>query len=189
MTQDHTAGTCPWGDSGSPGCEFVSAGSSSLIFLVPRGGDASAGGHTLGPSSGRRPGSCHLTTVEMSSRLHSSRPGGKTSLLGVLQDRGLPRVTQVPGGAEFNGMPGGQSMLTALNKVFGCAAHHVGSSFSDQGSNLRPPHWKRRVLITGPPGKFLPLPTSPPTPQKQGSFSFSPAPSRKLLPIPAAGRG
>ena len=41
LTQDHTAGT---GDSGSPGCEFVSAGSSSLIFLVPREGDASAGG-------------------------------------------------------------------------------------------------------------------------------------------------
>ena len=43
MTQDHAAGTCLWGDSGSLEYEFVSAGSSSLILLVPREGDARCG--------------------------------------------------------------------------------------------------------------------------------------------------
>ena len=32
---------------------------------------------------------------------------------------------------------------------------HVGSSFPDQGSNLRSLHWQHRVLATGPPGKSL----------------------------------
>ena len=29
----------------------------------------------------------------------------------------------------------------------------MGSQFPDQGSNLRPLHWKCGVLTTGPPGK------------------------------------
>ena len=32
-------------------------------------------------------------------------------------------------------------------------AHHVGSQFPKQGSNLLPLHWKCEVLTTGPPGK------------------------------------
>ena len=31
---------------------------------------------------------------------------------------------------------------------------HAGSYFPDQGSDLKPLHWKCRVLSTGPPGKF-----------------------------------
>ena len=34
------------------------------------------------------------------------------------------------------------------------AVGHAEFQFPDQGSNLRPLHWKRRVSTTGPPGKF-----------------------------------
>ena len=37
--------------------------------------------------------------------------------------------------------------------IFGHAARHVGSQFTELGSNLRPLHWKCRVLTTGLPGK------------------------------------
>ena len=37
--------------------------------------------------------------------------------------------------------------------IFGHTARHAGSQFPDQGSNLCPLQWKRRVLTTGPPGK------------------------------------
>ena len=36
---------------------------------------------------------------------------------------------------------------------FGHTTRHVGSQFTDQGSNQRPLHWKCEVLTTGPLGK------------------------------------
>ena len=37
--------------------------------------------------------------------------------------------------------------------LFSCAVWHVGSYFPDQGSNLCPLQWERKVLTTGPLGK------------------------------------
>jgi len=39
--------------------------------------------------------------------------------------------------------------------LFDHALWHVGSSFPNQGLNLRPLHWTHEVLTTGPAGKFL----------------------------------
>ena len=70
----------------------------------------------------------------------------------------------VPGwgpGSSHWGLPGAghsSSSFYFLNLVFGHAPRHVGSLFPDQGLNLCPLQWKRRVLTTGPPGKSLATP-------------------------------
>ena len=38
---------------------------------------------------------------------------------------------------------------------FGCAMWHTALQFPDEGLNLRPLHWKHKVLTTEPPGKSL----------------------------------
>ena len=46
-------------------------------------------------------------------------------------------------------------MMCLLGFFFGYDVWHVGSWFPQQGSNLCPLQWKRRVSTTGPPGKSL----------------------------------
>ena len=60
---------------------------------------------------------------------------------------------------EFHGHRGcteGQKELGAVEhtRTWG---HSVWILNPSQGSNLHPLHWKRGVLITGPPGKSLPV--------------------------------
>ena len=38
---------------------------------------------------------------------------------------------------------------------FGCTPRHVGSLYLDQGSNLHPLYWQRRIFTTGSPRKSL----------------------------------
>ena len=49
--------------------------------------------------------------------------------------------------------------LCALSVFLFLAAQHVGSQFSDQGSNLHPLQWKNGILTTGPLGKSQEIPT------------------------------
>ena len=50
---------------------------------------------------------------------------------------------------------------------FGCNAWHVGSWFSDQGSNSCPLHWQNRVLTTGLPACLTPTQKPSQTPARE----------------------
>ena len=149
-----------------------------------------SGGHTLGPSSGRHHGSRHPTTVEMSSRLHPSPQGVRPHFWESCRTAACPGSHKVPGGAELNGTPGAQSLLCKCSlhlTLFLALLHTTWDLHFQTRDRTCAPCIGSAVLITGPPGKFLPLPTSP-HPSKTRIFLLQPSPQQKAASNPSCGQ-